>query len=213
VLTLRSSYRPLRTQVDDLLASFRRLRRRKWWRDRVAGGAWTFELTWNAEESQWHPHLHTLVHAGWMQLQELSAEWHKASRGSHRVHVSLIEQAAPAIREVTKYVGKITHRSWERSHDLVVCVMKALAGRRLANTFGTWRGVELDAAAEPDPKECWEVWGSIDKLYELALARDPAALQILAALHGANPKKARAGVCTESCRAPPCPTPESDHTR
>jgi hypothetical protein len=184
VLTLRSTDRPLRVQVQELCSSFTRLRRRKWWRERVSGGVWTFELTWNADTNQWHPHLHILAHATWTQLQELSQEWLRSSRGSHRVHVSLVNQHDTAIREVSKYVGKLLHRTWEHIPALVVCCMRALDGLRLANTFGTWRGTPLDQADEPDPSAVWELWGTLDRLYELARTRDKEALDLLAQLHG-----------------------------
>lgn len=203
VLTLKGSHRPLRQQFDHLVSSFTKLRRSAWWRERVAGGAWTFELTWNSDAGQWHPHLHTIVHSSWLQLQELSEQWFKATGDSHRVHVSIIEQHAAAIREVSKYVGKILHRTWEHSHDLIVCVMKALNGRRLANTFGTWRGVKLDEPNEPDPEAVWKIWGTLDRLYELAKAHDPEALELIRVLHGKTPTNKRDPLKSQASRAPP----------
>lgn len=184
VLTPKSSDRPLRDQARKLIRDYTKLRRRKWWQARAEGGAWTFELTWNNDTHQWHPHLHTIVHTSWMQLQELSAEWLAVTGDSHRVHISLVHDQASAVREVSKYVGKLVHRSWSQSPALIVCAMKALSGLKLCGTFGTWRGVELAPVAKPDPEADWQCWGSLDRLYELAKERDPEALEILAQLHG-----------------------------
>jgi hypothetical protein len=202
VLTPQSNDHPLRTQIKTLFKNFATLRRRKWWQARAAGGAWVFELTWNPDTKQWHPHLHCIVHTSWMQLQELSAEWKRVTKNSHRVHISLVKQHAPLIRELTKYVGKIRHRSWEHSSSLLLCAIKALSGVRLAGTFGTWRGVQLDAPADPDPAAVWELWGTLDQLLSLAKSRDPAALQILAQLRGAAPPATSPATCA---RPPPTP--------
>ena len=204
VLTPQSNNRPLREQAKALIHNFSVLRRRKWWQTRAAGGAWVFELTWNQDTSQWHPHLHTIVHASWMQLQELSSEWHKVTGNSHRVHISLVESNAAAVQELSKYVGKIAHRSWEHVPALVVCAMKALQGVRLCGTFGTWRGVQLDVADDPDPSAVWELWGTLDALYALAKNRDPAALELIAQIHGKAPP-ARTAPSNE--RPPPPPPP------
>lgn len=200
VLTLRSSDRPLRDQVKHLISSYAKLRRRKWWQARAAGGAWTYEQTYNVDTGQWHPHIHSVVECGWMQLQELSEEWNKASGGSHRVHISLVQDNASAIRELSKYVGKLLHRTWEHNAELVTCAMKALNGVRLCGTFGTWRGVQLDVADDPDPGAVWECWGSLDALYELARQRDPEALELLAQLHG---RPARLSANKLNARPPP----------
>lgn len=202
VLTPRSNDRPLRDQVDKLRRDFAKLRRSRLWSTAVSGGLWCLELTYNHETSQWHPHLHILAHAEWMQLQDLSAAWEKCTGDSHRVHISLVEQHASAIREVSKYVGKLCHRTWEHSHDLLVCVMRALSGVRLSSTFGSWRGTALDEAPAPDPSQAWELWGSLDRLYELAKRRDPEAQDLLRQIHGQASRKPRQGPCCHAPRAP-----------
>jgi hypothetical protein len=187
VLTPISTSRPLAEQLDKLIADFGRLRRTKWWRYRAAGGAWVFEVTWNATTEQWHPHLHVLVHASYLDLRELSALWYKTTGDSHRVHVSLVRHGPSAITELTKYVGKITHRSWEHDHVRLVEAMRALAGRRLANTFGTWTGTELQPHDDDPTVREWIHWGSVDELFALASSGDADAIAIRTALATGQP--------------------------
>ncbi len=182
VLTWRSEDRPLADQLADLYAAAARLRSRKWWRKRVSGGSQTLEMTWNQETNQWHPHLHLLVHAQWLQLQELSSEWQKVTGHSHRVHVSLVNQDLAAIREVTKYLSKPIHRSIEFLPNVLDECIVSLKGRRLITTFGSWRGTPLLDVSNPDPNEEWRVWGTLHQLCALAAQKDAWARAALVSL-------------------------------
>lgn len=187
VLTPVSRDEPLGTSLTKLLSSFANLRRTDWWKENVTGGAWVFEVTFNTETGLWHPHLHTLVHSQWLDLKELSAAWHAATGDSHRVHVSLVHKTAAAIAEATKYVGKITHRSWEHNPKLLAHAMRELNGRRLCSTFGNWAKVELQPADDQVTPRQWITWGSIDQLFSLCSSGDPDAVAIKKALLTGHP--------------------------
>jgi hypothetical protein len=184
VLTWRSENRPLYDQLADLYAAAARLRSRKWWKKRVDGGSQTLEMTWNPDTNQWHPHLHLLIHAQWLQLQELSREWLAVTGHSHRVHVSLVHQDLAAIREVTKYLSKPIHRSIEFLPDVLDECLVSLKGRRLITTFGSWRGTRLLETPAPDPSEEWRVWGTLHQLCRLASQKDTWARAALVELSG-----------------------------
>lgn len=187
VLTLKSADEPLGDSLTRLLASFAKLRRSPWWKENVAGGAWVFEVTHDDKTGLWHPHLHTLVHSQWLDLKELSAAWHMVTGDSHRVHVSLVNKSAAAIAELTKYVGKITHRTWEHDQKLLTHAMRELNGRRLCSTFGTWAKVELQPIDDNVEARQWITWGSIDQLFRLCAAKDPDALALKTALLSGAP--------------------------
>jgi hypothetical protein len=187
VLTPKSNDKPLGQQLTELLAAFARLRRSPWWSKRVKGGAWVFEVTYNAKLQQWHPHLHTLVHAEWLEKSELGSAWYKATGDSYIIDVSLVSRTTNAIAEVTKYVGKITHRSWEHEHELLVHAMQQLNGRRLCSTFGNWKEVELQPDNDDIETRHWLSWGSIENLWRLKEAGDPKALAIHKALITGQP--------------------------
>jgi hypothetical protein len=204
VLTLKSRDEPLGESLSRLLASFAKLRRTPWWRERVKGGAWVFEVTHPSESGLWHPHLHTLVHADWLDMKELSAAWHAATGDSHRVHVSLVNKSQKAIAELTKYVGKITHRDWEHDQKLLAHAMRELNGRRLCSTFGTWAKVELQPTNDQVEVRQWISWGTIDQLFRLSAAGDPDALALKKALLSGAP----AEICSTTSAPPPLGEPD-----
>jgi hypothetical protein len=205
VLTLKSADEPLGSSLTRLIASFAKLRRSQFWSDAVAGGAWVFEVTHDAATGLWHPHLHTLVHSTWLDLKELSAAWHIATGDSHRVHVSLVHKSAAAIAELTKYVGKITHRSWEHDEKLLAHAMRELNGRRLCSTFGSWQKVELQPVDNNIEAKQWITWGSIDQLFRLCAVKDPDALALKTALLSGAP------LVLDAVRS--LPPPATDPTR
>jgi hypothetical protein len=187
VLTLKSRDEPLGDSLTRLIDCFADLRKTKWWQENVRGGAWVFEVTHPPETGLWHPHLHILLHSCWLGLAELSAAWHTVTGDSHRVHVSEVRNDAQAIREVTKYAGKITHRTWDQDQALLAHAMTELNGRRLCSTFGSWAGTQLQPVdANVDNKQ-WVTWGSLDQLYALDASGSPEAKAIKRALVTGEP--------------------------
>lgn len=186
VLTLRSNDQPLGEQLDRLYKASAKLRARKWWRSRAAGGSQTLELTRNTTTGQWHPHLHILVHAEWLKHQELSDEWHAVTGDSTIVHVSLVANSAAAVREVTKYLSKPIHRSIDFDRASLVTLIHALKGRRLIGTFGTWRKDPLLTDEAPDPDDDWHAVCSLHTLHAQASRGDTwarEAMRYLTSLH------------------------------
>lgn len=191
VLTLKSSDEPLGQQLTRLYKSASKMRARKWWQSRVAGGMASLELTRNASSGRWHPHLHCLVHAEWLDQAELSSEWKRATGDSSIVHVSLVSHHAAAIREVTKYVTKPVHRSIDFQPESLVELIKALHGRHLVATFGTWRADPL-LADDPDREMgSWKKWGTLNMLHAAASAGDEWAKQALLYLTSLAPGRDR----------------------
>jgi Replication protein len=187
VLTERSTSNGLDAGITHLMHSLGQLRRQRWWKDRVDGGAWFLEMTHNGQTRQWHPHLHLLVHASWLELQELIECWKQASGGSNRVDVSLVRHTEAALVEVTKYQGKLVHRSWAHDPHLIVEAMESLDGRRIASTFGSWRGTCLQPDAPDDPNAHWVTIGDLDGVLARAAAGDADAEYLLAVLRGTAP--------------------------
>lgn len=187
VLTLRSSEQPLATQLARLYKASSKLRAGKFWKSRVAGGSQTLEVTRNEATSQWHPHLHLLVHSDWVPQAELAKEWMRVTGDSSIVHVSLVENHAAAVREVTKYLGKPIHRSIDFQQSSLVELIKALHGKRMIGTFGSWRHDPLLKDDAPDSPGTWVYWGRLNTLHEKAAAGDVWSRQALAYLHSLVP--------------------------
>lgn len=201
VLTLRSSDADLSVQLTRLYRCASKLRSRKWWRGRVTGGMASLELTRNANTGQWHPHLHCLLHADWLDQAKLSTEWLAVTGDSSVVHVSLVDNAPAAIKEVTKYVTKPVHRSIDFSVESLVQLIHALRGRHLVATFGSWRSDPLLTSDDTRDAGNWLVWGSLHALHAAAATGDAWAQQALLYLTSLAPGRIK--------REPPTRPPPS----
>lgn len=177
-LTMQSVSRPLKDQLRELLASFRRLRSSRAWRDHVAGGMAVLEVTWSAARKQWHPHLHIVAQGEYWPAGEVSAAWSRASRGSFIVDIRSCHDVEGAARYLLKYLGKgAGPEVWRDDHRLAEYV-QALDHVKTLITFGTWR--KLNLLARPDDDTIWEPVCSAATL--LAWARDGLAdAQVIAA--------------------------------
>jgi len=159
-LTLQSSTSPLKDQLDHLYASFRRLRHCNAWATTVTGGAAFLEITFNGKTGLWHPHLHVILESGYFHQSMLSDLWRTASRGSFVVHITLARNTDNVAQYVTKYVTKGIHTHGIPTLHKLAEAIAALAGRRLALTFGSWVGTPLTSVANPhlltpmEPLDC-----------------------------------------------------------
>jgi hypothetical protein len=175
--TLRHSDTPLSAQIDRLYRSFAVLRRRKDFLAHCRGGAAFFEAKISEKSGLWHPHLHVIIEGVWWDQRELARAWHSVTGDSTVVDVRAVGDTDGTCRYVTKYVTKPAHDSVYRDPDKFDELVSALAGRRLATTFGTWRGFKLNETPD-DPGE----WVPLMPLHDVAsLARrgDEQALRLM----------------------------------
>lgn len=141
-LTLKSQGLTLREEIQRITTSFRALRRRKYWTDRVTHGIWAVEVTRNARTMDWHVHLHCLLNATFLEKQWLSTEWHKITGDSFIVDIRKCD--AKAVKYVAKYAAKglnydtvsetrkhKTKREWKD----IWHVAENMKGLRLMGTF------------------------------------------------------------------------------
>lgn len=117
-----------------LVASFRKLRNRQWWRNRVAGGAYVIEIT--GKPGRWHVHLHAMLECRYLPGRMLSKLWRKVSPGKI-VHIKNVPADA-ATNYLTKYMAKS-----EVVPDFQVQLSKDLKGFRLFQPFGSWHSLAL----------------------------------------------------------------------
>lgn len=184
-LTQRATELPLRQQLDLLYRHFNELRRRKWWKDRVIGGAAFLEVKIGQGSNRWHAHLHILCEGRYLNQRELSAEWYAVTGASFIVDVRAVPDAAQRAQYVTKYVTKpassAVYSNPERLSELIL----ALRGRRMMNAFGSWRSWRLDAPEES--AATWKTVERLDTLISAAASLDPDALRIITALARQHP--------------------------
>ena len=124
---------------------------------KVAGGITSYEFT-KKDEGDWHPHIHALVMLDdFIDQNALSAEWEYITGDSFIVDVRRIKGKANAggldiasgLLEVCKYALKF--------HDMTLPdtwhAYQTLRTRRLVDSFGLLRGVEMPENLLDDPLE------------------------------------------------------------
>lgn len=161
-LTLAGKDEGLGEKVDRLYKHFRALRLHPLWSERVRGGAAFLEVKWSDKAQRWHPHLHVVADAGFIDQGELSTVWRTITRDSFIVDIRRVKEEAQAAAYVTKYASKPLNTSFSNDPDLLDEAVVALKGRRLAFAFGEWYGQALDLETDSlldegeENDEAWE---------------------------------------------------------
>lgn len=126
----------LKEALDLLQASWRKLRRTKYFRERVLGGFLSLEITYNSKTRTWHPHLHVLLIGRFIEQGWLADTWEKYT-GARIVDIRRTGNLDKQVKEVVKYVTKLTEDSDIFSEVGVFYeLQKVLHGRRTISTFG-----------------------------------------------------------------------------
>jgi len=175
-LTVRGRRQPLTTILDHLYRGFTRLRRSTLWRDSVEGGVVVCEVTWSPNSQSWHPHLHVICSGRYIPKGVLSAAWLDATGDSYIVDLRLIRGRDDCVRYVTKYVSKPLSQTYAHVPDLLQEAIRALSGRRLCTTIGSWRGVPLYAITSDTE---WEMVGRLSELRAQARNGDAYATAVI----------------------------------
>ena len=175
-LTLADNDVPLSELMDKLLSSFRKLRQWRFWKSRVAGGVAFLEVKWNEERQRWHPHLHAIIDAAYIEQKALSDRWLKITRTSFIVHIKRPRDAETAIRYVTKYGSKPLDHSFVNNAQRLDEAIDALKGRHLCTVFGDWRGWCL---TDDDEHQTWEPIDTLSRLIAREASGDGEAAAIL----------------------------------
>lgn len=136
VLTLKNFPRLNKRVVKWAKDAFTRLRRRRFAQNWV-GGFYNWEVT--NEGKGWHLHVHALVESRYIDVNQLSAEWMKVTRGLGRiVHVNDARRK-DYLKEVTKYAVKGNQlAAW--SGDQIGMFIDAFTGVRTFGVFGSLYG-------------------------------------------------------------------------
>jgi len=181
-LTLKTDGEPLRSTLDRLLASFRRLRSRLFWSRHVSGGAAFLEVKWNPDLRRWHPHLHVLVEGSYMAQKNLREEWRSSTGDSYIVDIRDVPNKEIALGYVAKYASKGYDASILKDPLVLAEAMLALHGRRLMMAFKGWRRLVL---SEKDQEEGWNLLCPLSVINRHAESGDEWCLSLIA--HLRNP--------------------------
>lgn len=168
-LTLCGKGESLLTLVDRLYKHFRALRQHPVWAEKVKGGAAFLEIKYSEKAARWHPHLHIIADAGYIEKDVLSNAWRSISRDSYIVDISRIREKSKQVSYVTKYASKPLNTSFCLNDELLCEAVVAIKGRRLCLCFGSWYGTPLNALEESEdledetPPKSFTLLGSIDE--------------------------------------------------
>lgn len=172
-LTLRARDCLLSDQLARLTACFKELRRRKWWKAHVDGGAMFIECKIGEKSHAWHVHAHCLIEGGYFEQKELSAEWHAVTGDSYIVDVRSVTDPARRAAYVTKYATKPADstvlRNVDRLQEFILCIK----GKRLFQCFGEWKTFSLEG--DDEPRRNLTVIGSVENLAARARAGEAEA--------------------------------------
>lgn len=142
-LTLKHDDSDLSGKLDRLHECFDALRERSLWQNAVDAGVAFIEVKHNVETGRWHPHLHVLCIGRYLPQQSLKSDWLAVTGDSHVVDVRLVKDESKVVQYVTKYITKPCTNDLYRDQAALCEAIRALRGRRLVTTFGTWRGHAL----------------------------------------------------------------------
>lgn len=112
-----------------LVHSFRRLRQRAFWRNKVRGGAVVFELT--GAPGTWHLHLHAIIVSRYLPHSLLVKHWKQVS-GGIGVYITC-RPPKVVLRYLTSYLSKCS-LSAEHAQE----ASDSLKQSRIFSCFGTW---------------------------------------------------------------------------
>jgi len=177
-LTLKHTSSPLAKQIEHLYSSFKRLRKMKPIKQKIAGGVWFFQVKRTKSTDEWHPHLHLLVDGEYIAQRYLSELWRKASYGSFVVDIRPVKDKAKTAEYVARYAVKpamLSNYSLEHGVEIV----KALHGRRICGTWGIGRGCCL-SIPKAETEGSWYRVGNYRTVIELQNEDEYARLIISA---------------------------------
>ena len=149
VLTVRNTARLTKQRVQDLKASFARLRRTKFASNWI-GGLYRLECT--NESKGWHLHIHALINARFIDAKQLAVEWGKQVGQDFAVVYVRDCRDHSYLAEVTKYAVKPSELAkW--SGDQIAEFVAAFTGLRSFAVFGSLYGKRTEWSAWIESQE------------------------------------------------------------
>lgn len=140
----------IREGLKSLIASFRRLRSRQYWMNKIFGGIYVIEI--KGRPGNWHPHIHAVIYSRWLYYPAMIRQWQKCSKGT----ACWIDKIPT--KEVTRYITKYMSKP-----DVPDAVMnginQGLKGTRWLSPFGQCHNIKF-----PQPKHksaCPECQGEL----------------------------------------------------
>ncbi len=159
-LTLTIRNQPvLADMIKHLIKSFRKLRNRAYWQNRVIGGVYVLEIT--GRPGNWHAHIHAVLLAQFLTWEVLVRHWIKCS-GSRGVY---IKNAAK--HRIVYYITKYLSKPADVPDEVINQAGESLRGLRLFSPFGAWYSISSKYVQPSHPcPECggehWIIGNAFD---------------------------------------------------
>jgi hypothetical protein len=180
-LTLKHTDNPLTTDIERLYDGFKKLRKHKLWKATQRGGVAFLEIKRSRDGKSWHPHFHVLTTGKYIDGAKLGRVWHAITGDSYIVDVRSVPNPEAAIQYVTKYASKPFHPSLFENQTILQEAVLALQGRRMAISFGNFKGLQMTDNMSED---AWEFLDELESLARRAASGDLAAEKIIRAACG-----------------------------
>jgi hypothetical protein len=169
---------PLKQQIKQLYAQYKKLRATPEWKKTQKGGAATLEIKWIPATRKWHPHLHIITEGYSLSTYTLSALWKQITGDSFIVDIRLISADKDVAYYVGKYVTKGTNDAVWQEPAVAAEWVKAVKGVRMCATFGTWRGYRLLQRPKEETGK-WTWIASLASICRRARLGDQWAIRLL----------------------------------
>lgn len=163
-LTLKHSSADLSSQIDALYSFWKEMRRRPWFKKRVFGGVWFFQVKMSASDGLWHPHLHILFQGRFLNHDELSKLWKSITHGSSIVDVRAVKNRKKAVEYVARYAAAPAELS-DLPHHKAIELVTSLHNRRICGAFGLAKGIKFVSSLPDDAIE-WVKLGNFKQIFQ-----------------------------------------------
>lgn len=157
-VTVKHTQQSLTDQINHIYGSFQKFRKDKYVKKHCTGGIWFFQLCYNSERGEWHPHIHSIVTGDYMPYKKLRSLWKHYTKDSEILDIRPVRDP----KVVGSYVARYAARPCQLSslpRNEAIEAMTAMHGRRMAGSWGSARCISFRPRRIPDP-ENWEYLGS-----------------------------------------------------
>lgn len=165
-VTIQHSKKPLADQINHIYDAFRKFRKDKFFKRYCNGGLWFFQICWNPDRREWHPHIHAIITGQYMDYRELRRIWERCTGDSKILDIRPVTDPKKVGDYVARYAARPCKLSSLPSRQGQEAIT-ALYGRRMAGSWGSARCVSFRPRKIPDP-ENWEYMGGWSIVHHLA---------------------------------------------
>lgn len=136
----------LNAGIDSLWRAWGRLRRCVQWTRKVEGCIVALEVTYNASDGTWHPHLNVMMAGEFFPFEELNRLWVRCTNGNGATtHIEAADLST--VHELIKYVTKLADLIGKPA--VMDEFLDSIKNRRLVRTYGSFFGITVDDEENP----------------------------------------------------------------